>query len=418
MTADLNKNIATIRYNVLNLPDTVQMRNGCYVSYMWDGSGNKIVAWHRTYTGSTATIPLGATMVTNPVSYSSVSSVITSYYENFVYEEECLRRFFINDGFVLNTNTSTSPTATSSLVYHYYLKDHLGNNRVVFHSVNDTAVIDQVNNYYPFGMEYGEEAEDPGEKDYQNHLYSGKEFDNKFEMNTYDSGARTMSVDVPVWRTPDPLAENHYEWSQYAYCLNNPIRYCDPEGLDTMSCNLPPVTVTPQNNNTQSASPWYYNIPVFGSSAECSDNFRNGHYGVAFAAFLWCAFDMATLGEGAALKAAVKGITLKGIRYYRYMSKDELEQVLKSGYLRNKIPGKTYFTKDVYKTAEKATMRLSLTKGAPAYRVEFEIINDPKFIINGSKVESTSIPYRPGKGSEFATNEPVQVIVTNFQPLK
>jgi RHS repeat-associated protein len=417
MTADLNRNIATIRYNYLNLPDTVQMRNGCYYSCLWDGSGNKSRTWHRTYTGSTATIPLGATMKTNPVAYTSGVGVYTDYHENFVYENECVRRYFFDDGIAINTNTSTAPTATPSFVYHYYLKDHLGNNRVVLHAVNDTAVIDQVNNYYPFGMEYGEEAGDQDEVTYQNHLYSGKEFDNHFQMNTYDFVARTLSVDVPVWRTPDPMAENHYEWSQYAYCLNNPIRYCDPEGLDTMSCNLPPVTVTPQNNNAQSASPWYYNIPVFGSSAECSDNFRNGNYGAAFAAFLWCAFDMATLGKGSTLKAAAKGITSKGTRGFRYMSKEELEQVIKTGYLRGKRPGETYFTKDIYKTAQKSTSRLSL-KHSPAYRVEFEIVNYPMLLNNGTKVQSMKIPYRQGGGSEFMTTDPVQVKIINAQPIK
>lgn len=30
--------------------------------------------------------------------------------------------------------------------------------------------------------------------------------------------------------TIDPLAEKHYNWSPYAYCLNNPLRYTDPDG--------------------------------------------------------------------------------------------------------------------------------------------------------------------------------------------
>ncbi len=37
--------------------------------------------------------------------------------------------------------------------YEYYLKDHLGNMRVMFHEDGTGSIIvDQVNNYYPFGM--------------------------------------------------------------------------------------------------------------------------------------------------------------------------------------------------------------------------------------------------------------------------
>jgi hypothetical protein len=35
----------------------------------------------------------------------------------------------------------------------------------------------------------------------------------------------------------DPLAEKYYSWSPYAYCLNNPMRYMDPLGMDTIPVN-------------------------------------------------------------------------------------------------------------------------------------------------------------------------------------
>jgi len=43
---------------------------------------------------------------------------------------------------------------------------------------------------------------------------------------------------------PDPIAEDHYDVSPYAYCLNNPTNYIDPLGLDTVKPqNLPEVNV-------------------------------------------------------------------------------------------------------------------------------------------------------------------------------
>lgn len=237
MVRDLNKNISTIRYNFLNLPDTVQMRNGHYTAYNRDATGGLIRIQHRTCTGSNVSIPLGGTVVTNPSGYSLTSTANTEFYDNFVYESERVRRFFIDDGIVMNMAQPTTPTATPDFEYHFYLKDHLGNIRVVFHKARGTGnpdsllVVDQVNNYYPFGMEFGEDDFSATvTKTYQNHLFSGKEFDNKFQMNTYNFGARELSVDIPIWRSVDPMAEKRPWMSPYVYCSDNPLNRIDPDG--------------------------------------------------------------------------------------------------------------------------------------------------------------------------------------------
>lgn len=36
------------------------------------------------------------------------------------------------------------------------------------------------------------------------------------------------------WHSMDPLAEKHYSISPYVYCLNNPVKYIDPLGMDTV----------------------------------------------------------------------------------------------------------------------------------------------------------------------------------------
>ena len=84
------------------------------------------------------------------------------------------------------------------------------------------------------------------------------------------------------------------------------------------------------------------------------------------------------------------------------------------GFLRDGRKGETYFTKDVYKSGTKAQERLALPN-TPEYRVEFEIVNNPKAKVYGDKV----IPYygQPGKGSEFMTKDPVQVDIINYQPI-
>ena len=34
------------------------------------------------------------------------------------------------------------------------------------------------------------------------------------------------------WTTQDPLSEKYYSWSQYNYCVNNPVMFVDPDGRD------------------------------------------------------------------------------------------------------------------------------------------------------------------------------------------
>jgi RHS repeat-associated protein len=99
----------------------------------------------------------------------------------------------------------------------------LGNNRVV---ADQNSNVVQSTDYYPFGMPY---ADGTGES-VQPYKYSNKELDEMNGLNWYDFDARMLMTDVPVFPTPDPLAEK-YPWiSPYAYCNNNPVRYIDLHG--------------------------------------------------------------------------------------------------------------------------------------------------------------------------------------------
>lgn len=49
-------------------------------------------------------------------------------------------------------------------------------------------------------------------------------------LNTYDYGARQYSPILPMWDRVDPLAEKYYNVSPYAYCMNDPVNYVDPDG--------------------------------------------------------------------------------------------------------------------------------------------------------------------------------------------
>ena len=107
--------------------------------------------------------------------------------------------------------------------YRFYVKDHLGNNRMVVHQ---SGTIEQVNNYYPYG---GLMANSTG-WNAQRYKYNGKEFDRMHGLDWYDYGARWMDASIGRWHSMDPLCEKFYGVTPYAYCGNSPINSVDPDG--------------------------------------------------------------------------------------------------------------------------------------------------------------------------------------------
>ena len=52
-------------------------------------------------------------------------------------------------------------------------------------------------------------------------------------LNTYDYGARQHDPILARWDRIDPLCEKYYNVSPYNYCLNNPVKFIDPNGKAT-----------------------------------------------------------------------------------------------------------------------------------------------------------------------------------------
>ena len=149
--------------------------------------------------------------------YGDLTSGVTFYHSaNYFYTYGPLY-IFIDGGYI--TLSGSTP------VYHYYLKDHLGSNRVV---CNASGTVEQANHYYPFGGLFGESTNGNTQK----YKYNGKEYDRVHGLDWYDYGARFMSPDVGRFITMDPMAEKYYSTSPYAYCDNNPINAIDPNGKE------------------------------------------------------------------------------------------------------------------------------------------------------------------------------------------
>ena len=210
MTKDLNKKISKIEYNLLNLPTKLNFADGSTISYSYDADGNKLRADYNlslmnVINGTSSNAQAGNGVTTH-----------RDYCGNFIYEDGALKMLLFDGGYV-TFNSSNSPK------YHFYLKDHLGNNRVV---ADANGNIEQVNHYYPFG---GLMAESTG--GVQPYKYNGKELDRMHGLDSYDYGARWMSDGR--FCTPDPHAINYVGVSPYAYCENNPMNAIDKNGEDS-----------------------------------------------------------------------------------------------------------------------------------------------------------------------------------------
>ena len=193
LTKDLNKGISSIQYNYLNLPTGISYASGGFsqFGYMADGVKRREIFHNITGTGD---IP----------SYMV-------YCGNVIYEDNVAKLLLTEEGYVTLADNA----------YHYYVKDHQGNNQLV---VNSSGTVEEVNHYYPFGGLFANSTS------VQPYKYNGKELNAKKGVNWYDYGARQYDAALGRFTTVDPLAEKNYGTSVYSYCLNNPIKYIDSDG--------------------------------------------------------------------------------------------------------------------------------------------------------------------------------------------
>ena len=242
MTKDLNKEICKIEYNVLNLPQKVTMSNNRFVKYTYSATGDKLQVIYSVRglkliqpmsevmsdrsgnadTLSSSDINLGSSLSDSFADQSTLSSSqniyglpVLDYCGNIVYSDDKPVKILFDGGYV--SIKKGVPT------YHFFLRDHLGNVRVV---ADANGKLEERNDYYPFGGLMGKGLNG----DFQSYKYNGKELERQIGLDIYDYGARRYDAAICRFTTMDPLAEKYYSTSPYAYCVNNPVKFIDPDG--------------------------------------------------------------------------------------------------------------------------------------------------------------------------------------------
>lgn len=114
ISSDNNKKISTIQYNHLDLPISIAVGGKGVISYTYDAGGNKL---RKTVVDSTA---------------SPVKTTVVSYINGAVFQNDTVQLITQEEGRIRKKD--------SALVYDYFIRDHLGNTRVV---LTDEQQLDQ-----------------------------------------------------------------------------------------------------------------------------------------------------------------------------------------------------------------------------------------------------------------------------------
>ncbi len=216
LTVDQNKKM-TVMYNYLNLPEIITFNTtGNTIQIIYDAMGNKL---RKIVDGA----------------------VEKEYSGEIEYSGGEVEAIYHQEGRV--TYNGPKPQ------YEYFLRDHLGNTRVVFSDLNQDGYLQPFNaggnslpvgstyteilqesHYYPFGMEMNGPWKEMVNTPENAYLYNGKELNDNFGLDWLDYGARWYDPAIGRWHAVDPLAEQYLNLSPYHFSGDNPIRFYDVDG--------------------------------------------------------------------------------------------------------------------------------------------------------------------------------------------
>ncbi len=203
MITDNHKKI-TIAYNHLNLPKKITYDSGSWIEFTYDATGRKL----------TKTLSTGV-----PKNYVGAIEYSGANLESIYHSEGRL-----------------TPNG-ASFYYEYSIKDHLGNNRLMFRANGASAQILQESHQHPFGMEMEASYYATQVGTENGYKYNGKELNEDFGLNWYAYGARFYDPAIGRFTGVDPIADKFANLAVYNYASNDPIKNIDLHGLQGINPN-------------------------------------------------------------------------------------------------------------------------------------------------------------------------------------
>ncbi|HEY8897222.1 MAG TPA: DUF6443 domain-containing protein, partial [Niastella sp.] len=190
MVKDLNKDIddisnAGIEYNHLNLPAKVRVKNKGTIEYIYDASGSKL---QKIVTEPNANVFYNGN---NATSVTTVTTYLgNSVFESKTYENQALDALEYSDKLQYTAHEEgrvralydniNAPNTITGFAYDYFVKDHLGNVRIVLTNENKPDI-------YQAGME---------------------DANRNFEVALFGTKVNATAVDKPVKQNDENFFDN------------------------------------------------------------------------------------------------------------------------------------------------------------------------------------------------------------------
>ena len=230
LSKDLNKEVLNIKYNHLDFPTKITLKQNRVIDIVYDAKGRVV---SRTSTDNSANTIVVVNRIGNLCYKKQANN--SNFSTSFNYEMG-----------VLDKNQQGVFEST------YFVKDHLDNVRIVFSDNDKSGMLtaNQTNNvsnevtenmFYPFGMQINvrNALQSSNKNDF---TFNQKEVIPDFGLNYLDFGSRMYNSEIGKWNSVDAHNEKYASWSSYGFVHNNPLKYNDPDGKDAI------ITIDAANN--------------------------------------------------------------------------------------------------------------------------------------------------------------------------